>query len=574
MQALASFFDDLHRHLTRDPHRRLMVGLLDGLGGLPEPGLDAERARVAEARGLLHRLDGLAAEVLSAGGLSADQRLDLDLARLLLEQQVFLATVPFNGGTVAEQKPDAGAIVGDGVFLLFVADPRPLDARLDDITARLEATPAYLEGALSRLTRPVARWAAVELDCVSGLPDLFATVEAAAGTYPGLERLRAARISAEAALADYARRLAALPTVSTFSIGREATERLLKLKGLDRDALGLKELATRFLVEIDATLESLRATLVARYGLPADSTVPDVHTFLNKHFAVQIRPGQLDDVLTHYEEERRRLLGFIRERNLFPVPDDQDMRLMRTPTFMAPTIPAGAMMGPPPFRVGVATSQVYLTLSDELLDEHTQLGIPLMMLHEGIPGHHLQLTYAARNPSIVRRHFDALDLNEGWTTMLEDYLLDLGLLGDLTDEARFLAKRDIARLGARVAIDLYFMSGDKSFLEVGVDADLSSDAPFEAAGNLLQAVTGFTPGRMQSELNWYSMERGYPLSYLAGNEAVWALKREVAEAAVGRLEGIELDRAFHRSFLEAGNMPVSFLRRAFQDQGLLPAGRA
>ena len=247
---------------------------------------------------------------------------------------------------------------------------------------------------------------------------------------------------------------------------------------------------------------------------------------------------------------------------------------MRTPAFMAPTIPAGAMMPPPAFREGVATSQVYLTLSEDLLDEHTLLGIPVMMLHEGIPGHHLQLTHAARNPSLIRRHFDALDLAEGWTTMLEDYLLDIGLLGELTDEARFIAHRDIARIGARVAIDLYFMTGDRGFLEVGVPADLSSDDPFEAAGNLLQTVTGFTPGRVQSELNWYSIERGYPLSYLAGNDAVWSLKRDLIEASRGRLEGFELDRAFHRAFLEAGNMPVSYLRRVFQDQGLLPQGAA
>ena len=571
MQALNAFFDDLHRHLTRDPHRRLLVGLLDGLGGLPDPSMAAEQARLAEAERLLGVLDGLQAD---GQACSADARLDLDLARLLLEQQIFLATVPFNGGTLAEQRPDGGGLVGDGVFLLFIADPRPLDARLHDITARLEATPAFLEGMLARLTRPVARWAAVELESVEGLPDLFATVEAAAADYPGLERLKAARVAAEAALADYARRLAALPTVPTFSIGREATERLLRLKGLERDADGLKALATRFLADIDVTLEALRERLVARYDLPSDASVADVHTFLNKHFAVQIRPGQLNDVLIHYQRERSNILNFIRERDLFPVPDDQDMLLMRTPAFMAPTIPAGAMMGPPPFRAGVATSQVYLTLSEELLDEHTALGIPMMMVHEGIPGHHLQLTHAARNPSIVRRHFDALDLNEGWTTMLEDYMLDLGLLGDLTDEARFLAKRDISRLGARVAIDLFFMTGDKGFLDVGVETDLSSDDPFVAAGNLLQAVTGFTPGRVSSELSWYSIERGYPLSYLAGNEAVWALKRDVAEASRGKLEGLALDRAFHKAFLEAGNMPVSFLRRAFAGVGLLPGAAA
>lgn len=567
MSAAAALFQDLHAHRTRDPQRRLTLGLLDGLGALPDPRLEAEQADLAEARALLARV-----EALRTDGLDADTLVDLDLARLMLELELYLATVPFNGDVRAAQLPQAGAVVGDGVFLLFISDPRPLNARLDDITSRLEATPAYLEALLGRLGRPVDRWVRVELDTLEGLPDLFATVLAAAADYPALDRLRAAIQTAEAALTGYAARLAALPTVSTFAIGHEATERLLQLKGLELDAQGLKALAARFLAHVDQSLRGLRDRLVVRHGLPETSAVADVHDFLNKRFAVTIRPGQLDDVLGHYERERGRLLDYVRDLDLFPVPDDQDMRIMRTPAFMAPTIPAGAMMPPPPFREGDAISQVYLTLSEELLDEHNLLGIPMMMLHEGIPGHHLQLTHAARNPSLVRRHFDSLDLAEGWTTYLEDYLLDIGLLGDLTDEARFIAHRDIARLGARVAIDLFFMTGDRSFLEVGVPADLSSDDPFEAAGNLLQMVTGFTPGRVQSELNWYSIERGYPLSYLAGNDAVWSLKREMAEACAGRLEGLALDRAFHRAFLEAGNMPVSYLRRVFQSQGLLSQG--
>ena len=108
------------------------------------------------------------------------------------------------------------------------------------------------------------------------------------------------------------------------------------------------------------------------------------------------------------------------------------------------------------------------------------------------------------------------------------------------------------------------MSGDKSYLEVGVDCDLSSDDPFVAAGKLLFEVTGFVPGRVQAELNWYSQERGYPLSYLTGNHLVWSLKRDLERAQRGKLEGRELDRVFHRVYLESGNMPVSFLRRVFE----------
>ena len=55
---------------------------------------------------------------------------------------------------------------------------------------------------------------------------------------------------------------------------------------------------------------------------------------------------------------------------------------------------------------------------------------------------------AALQPSLIRRLFEANEHAEGWTTMLEDYMLDIGLMGELTDEARFGAKLDISRIGA------------------------------------------------------------------------------------------------------------------------------
>jgi uncharacterized protein (DUF885 family) len=239
------------------------------------------------------------------------------------------------------------------------------------------------------------------------------------------------------------------------------------------------------------------------------------------------------------------------------------MNIMRTPDFMAPMIPAGAMMPPPALREGTRTSMVYLTLSPELMDEHTELGIPLMMVHEGIPGHHLQLSTAAMQESVVRRTFSANEHAEGWTTMLEDYMLDIGLMGELTDEARFVTKLDISRIGARVAIALYFMTGDVRYLDIGYDLDFTSSDPFANAAALLIAATGFTPGRAQAELNWYSQERGYPLSYLVGNHLVWKLKKDYQAAVADGMSALEVDRNFHRIYLESGNMPVAMLRKVF-----------
>ncbi|HET6610837.1 MAG TPA: DUF885 family protein [Kofleriaceae bacterium] len=559
-----NFCDGFHRHFSRDANDRVVKGIGERLGELPDPSPAEAAARVKEASDLL-----AAADTITAG--SFDESLDLDLARLSLKAEIHRDTYTFNGRTTAAQMPRAGDDIGDGIFLLLINDPRPDGDRLADITARIEAIPEHLEAMFARLDTPVARWVAMDIDKIGGLPELFDTIGewANATAWPDAGRLASAQARAREAMTTYVRRLEGLASTTELFVGPDTAQRIVELRGIDRPLDALHRMAADFLRDTGAIIEELRGRLAKKYGLAADASVAEVHQHLNRRFRIDLPDGHLDDILERYEVERARILAYIRERDLFPIPEDQDIRILRTPAFMAPSIPAGAMMPPPAFRPGIRQSLVYLTLSEELIDEHTEISIPSMMIHEGIPGHHLQLSTASMHPSVIRRHVHANEHAEGWTTMLEDYMLDLGYMGELSDEARFSTKRDLSRIGARVAIDLFFMTGDRSYLEVGVDCDLSPADPFVAAGNLLQKVTGFVPGRVEAELNWYSQERGYPLSYLTGNRMVWELKAEVAKKQAGRLEGLDLDRAFHRLYLESGNMPLRFLRRVFAEANLI-----
>ena len=568
MSMFDAFVERFHAHFTENPNRRVSLGVNRALGVLPDPSLAAIERRDADGAELLQQAASIPRE-----GLSFDQRLDLDLAALMVEAERYNDTYTFNGRTQAQQLPSCGDDVGNGIFMMLINDPRPASERLDDITARLEKVPAYVDALLGRLDTPVARWVMMDVQKVEGLPQLFETVETMATeeSWQELPRLTAARAKAEAALTSYIARLKALATTTQLHVGDAIAREIVRLRGIDKSLEQIHGIAKRFLADTQSDIETLRARLVQKHSLPADTTAEQLENFLTEKHPVQLKDGKLESVLDRYQEERQKILAFIHERNLFPVIEDQDMRIVRTPSFLEPSIPAGAMVQPPPFRDGTKVSLVYLTLSQELLAEHTELSIPNMMIHEGIPGHHLQLATAATHASVVRRHFEAMDHAEGWTTMLEGYMLDVGYMGDLTDEARFTGKRDIARIGARVAIDLFFMTGEKPYLEVGVDCDLSSDDPFVAAGNLLAAVTGFVPGRVQAELNWYSQERGYPLSYLTGNRLVLELKRDLAEANTGKLEGLDLDRRFHALYMGSGNMPLRYLRRVFEHEGLISA---
>ncbi|GMA98304.1 DUF885 family protein [Pelosinus sp. IPA-1] len=567
MKEYELLIEKFHDYFTQDANACVSLGVDKNLDNLPDPSLESSKSIVDDGQKLL-------ADIASfpRGVLDFEHILDLDLAALAVEFAVFKHSYTFNEKTELEQKPTAGDDISNGLFLMFVNDPRPAKERLDNITARLEKVPQYLEQLIKRLDTPVKRWVSMDIEKVEGLPDFFANLYSWAKDekYPQLERLAKAKKEAEAALDQYIEQIKAMPTTEQFFIGKEQAKEFIRLRGIDKSIEELHKMAADFLQETAEELETLRVKLVDKYKVSSAMTLEELHDFLNQKYKVKLDPANsLSSVIVRYKKERDKITQYLLENDLFPIFKEQDMQIIQTPAFMAPSIPAGAMVSPPPFREGVKTSMVYLTLSEELLDEHTELSIPSMMIHEGIPGHHLQLATACTHPSVVRRHFDAMEHAEGWTTMLEDYMLDIGYMGDLVEEARFCAKRDISRIGARVAIDLYFMTGDKKYLDVGIDVELTSEDPFVNAGKLLQKVTGFVAGRVQAELNWYSQERSYPLCYLTGNKLVWELKENMAKAQKGKLEGLALDKVFHELYLKSGNMPLTFLRKVYEHEQML-----
>ncbi len=264
-----TFVSDFHTHATRDANARLICGLADGLGVLPDPSEKAAQAQCQSALALLERARGIARETLSF-----DEGLDLDLAILMLESESHDYSYRFNGRSKRAQMPKAGDDIGDGIFLLFINDPRPATARLDDITGRLQSVPGFLDAMLARLDTPLARLVSMEVETVTGLPSLFATIEAWALEcgYARVAELQAARVAAEAALLSYLGKLQALPTTTQLHLGYPIAREIVALKGIDKSLEELHQIARDFLRETSATIEELRARLVAKYELAPETS--------------------------------------------------------------------------------------------------------------------------------------------------------------------------------------------------------------------------------------------------------------------------------------------------------------
>lgn len=552
-------------HVLSDPDASMALGDVQYLGELGDPSLAAMEAETKRSKELLAQLG-------SYQTTDFNESLDLQLMARYLKQSIFFNELQQSGQPQRCRKPSGIDGISAGIFQLFVNDDRLAEQRIDNILSRLSQAPDYLKQELNVITQPVKRWLDIELEQGEGLADLFATIYhwAKEESYSKLPELYQAIQTSNEAVSGYLSDLKSRDTITEFSIGEDKVNALLALREINKSPEQLVNIARDFMGETQTLLTDLSVRLCEKYQLPSDTSQEQLHEFLNKQFSATLKNGKLDSILDIYNEQISSINQFIESNQLFEIPQSQTIKILKTPSFLEPVIPAGAMWPPLALREGKKTSLVYLTLKSDQLAEHTELGIPVMMIHEGIPGHHLQFATAALHPSFIRRIFSANEHAEGWTTMLEDYMLDVGYVEDeLIDEVRFIAKREMSRLVARVGIDLYFMTANKRYLDVGLDLNFDSDDVFVNAAKLLKTATGFTDGRVQAELNWYSTEQSYPLSYLTGNRMVWELKKEIQTKNVKSLSDVELDKAFHRVYLQSGCMPVNSLRSVFVEQGFL-----
>ncbi len=565
MPSFTHISEQFKQYVLADADTSMGLGHDAHLGQLGDPSLAHMHKRTEQAKTLLKTLQSIESN-------DFDESLDLDLMSRYLQHENFFSELQLQGRPQRCRQPNGVDGISAGIFQLFVNDERSSELRLNDILSRLLQAPDYLIKENEVISEPIERWRDIELEQGEGLPDLFATILDWANQeqYSQLTQLQTAIEHCNLALSGYLKQLKNKKTLTHFDIGLDKVNELLAIRQIPYSPAQLTKMARDFMENTQVLLNELTAKLCDKYQLPKNTSEPELHEYLNEKFAAKIENGNLSSVLDYYSQQVASINTFVTDKKLFSVPAQQDMKIMQTPGFLEPVIPAGAMWPPLALREGKKTSLVYLTLKADQLAEHTALGIPVMMIHEGIPGHHLQFATAAQHPSFIRRIFSANEHAEGWTTMLEDYMLDVGYIEDaLVDEVRFIAKREMSRLVARVGIDLYFMSRDKSYLDVGLDLKFDSEDVFENAAKLLKTATGFTDGRVQAELNWYSTEQSYPLSYLTGNRMVWQLKTDIKADNKKDLNTLELDQDFHEVYLTSGCMPVESLRSVFKNLGYL-----
>lgn len=171
--------------------------------------------------------------------------------------------------------------------------------------------------------------------------------------------------------------------------------------------------------------------------------------------------------------------------------------------------------------------------------------LPSLTYHEGVPGHHLQISTAQRAPTHTLRKLAFFNAYlEGWALYAEQ----------LADELKGYAT-PVERAGY---LQSFLFRAARLVVDTGIHTKKWTR---EQATDYFVNTVGFARGRAQREIERYCVSPGQACSYKIGH-AAWLRARENAQ----KIAGAKFDLKKFHDVLEAGAVPLTLLEQMVEER--------
>jgi uncharacterized protein (DUF885 family) len=180
--------------------------------------------------------------------------------------------------------------------------------------------------------------------------------------------------------------------------------------------------------------------------------------------------------------------------------------------------------------------------------------LPSLTYHEGVPGHHLQISLAQESKDIptLRKIGFFSAYSEGWALYAEQLADELHAYRTPLERAGYLQS--------------FLFRATRLVVDTGIHAKRWSR---EKATDYMVATTGFAQPRTQREVERYCTQAGQACSYKVGHMA-WTRARAKAQKALGPKFDL---KQFHE-ILKEGAMPLTVLERRIAERIVMMGGKA
>ncbi|HLF30122.1 MAG TPA: DUF885 domain-containing protein [Xanthomonadales bacterium] len=437
--------------LEEDPSQSSSLGI-HGKGEEPSyydrmlPDASALRLAANEAGRLflLQKLQGI-----DAASLSRAEQIDLHILaqRVKLDQfqvQRLGALVnPLNWATT----------LGEAMSGLVLRDYAPLDQRLQSFGARCAATGPFLDQVqqllLPATVRPTELEKVVTLQRLTGMTGEGALY---AKTLPGL--MASSGLDAEQQSALSASCAAAVSRIKAFA---DWFDEVVVPREDGAWRLGWQLYDEKYTLQMDYPLdsESLLAVADAWLTLKGNELVSVGREIHDVYLAAEIEQETVKqaadsddqqvvrDIFTKLSNDRSTtesliadsyamadsIVSFVREQNLMDLPPASKLRIEPTPPHLAGNAVAQIQTAPP-FEPQLESVWFWdlelLAGAEDYLKEYNRPTLAMVYIHEGVPGHFVQLEYSNRSERVIPRVFWNGPMVEGWASYIATQLVEVG----------------------------------------------------------------------------------------------------------------------------------------------------
>ncbi len=484
--------------------------------------------------------------------LSRAAQIDYDILRHSLQAEEWLTE---NFHPFEEDSRSYNGYINDSVYLLLTQSTLPRETNVANCIARMAEIPRIVAVAKRTLKNPPRAHTETAIKQNRG----------AIGFYEHDLFDFAGETSQSCAL-----KAAAAPVVVALKEYQQFLEKDLLPRANGEWRIGAKKFAHKLDLELDAGVSAdqvmtdaenefdrvqrdmyvvarqLWSHYLARQPLPPDDGVGRQTTVRRVLEAIAKEHCKPDELVGEMKRRVASLKQFISANDILRLPEPDHCQVVEMPEFKrgnstaymeapAPLDPNGTghlAVSPPPSDWDSKRVTSYL-------EEYNNRILDILAIHEGYPGHSVQLEYMNRNPSLIRRVLQSGVYIEGWAVYTEQMMLDQGYgEGDLA--LRLNQLKFYLRAVANTILDHKMQC-----------SNLTDD----------EALTFLTEQCFQSEGEAKlkiirSKQSSCQLStYFVGRMAHYRLRQQL-EREMG--DKFELGR-YHEAVLDPGPVPVKYL---------------
>ena len=419
----------------------------------------------------------------------------------------------------------------------------PFDkAQSSDLIVRVQNIPAIVDEAEANLQKPCAPFAKLAIESLADIRNqLWEMAHDVTPQLKGdnLQELSPAVERAAASLESYRewlkQRVATMPPCSP--IGREAYTFFLK-------NVALYPYSPDQLLEM-AQQEWARAVAAEEIEHQRNIEVPVLKSF-----------ATLDDQLQTTANLESAIRHFLTRQGLLTVPPEMPHYTAKpVPTYLQGMDNFAALddfTGPSRLTQDSVRWTAKPSVNAGYFEAATQRDPRPLIVHEGVPGHYMQLWLSWKNPDPIRRHYYDSGSVEGLGFYSEEMMLLAGLFDD-SPHSREIIYNFMRLRALRVEVDVKLALGQ-----------MNNE---QAAAYLAKAVP-MNPKTAQVEAAMFSTQPGQAISYQTGKIQIMKF---LADARIKAGDRFDL-KAFHDFVWRNGNVPIELQRAEwFGDSALAPA---